>query len=200
MASILQQATAINSGTWSTVQSVSPMSVSQQFSANTTIGSMLVCIVRWVYYGAPTTAVLSAPITTGVDWVLAGERSGFGYITAPSSDDRSGYVAIYFAVNQPTSVLSSTSTSVSASVVPTGDQAIQMEIYEVAIAEGGYLDAVQVLSWSEDTEATIGTYNLTTTGTDVIFAAMCTINYGAFGPTTNGVGWIQGATLESQYI
>ena len=200
MASILQQATAINSGTWSTVQSVSPMSVSQHFSANTTIGSMLVCIVRWVYYGAPTTAVLSAPITTGVDWVLAGEHSGFGYITAPSSDDRSGYVAIYFAVNQPTSVLSSTSTSVSASVVPTGDQAIQMEIYEVAIAEGGYLDAVQVLSWSEDTEATIGTYNLTTTGTDVIFAAMCTINYGTFGPTTNGVGWIQGATLESQYI
>lgn len=150
------------------------------YSANTTAGSLLVCVV----YASATSSVptINIPSTSGFTWTLASSEGG------SSAETR---VAIYYITNA-SSMATSVTTTVTATAT-TGVVDVEFDLYEFSgVVTASPVDTSQV---AQGTAATPSTANLSTSLTDLIIVAACGA---ASGAGAAGAGYTLGITASHQ--
>jgi hypothetical protein len=150
------------------------------YTANTTAGSLLVCVV---YNSGATGAQAGAPVTSGFTWTLAEGASS----STPFTE-----VQIYYIANAA-SMASSVTTTASASAL-SGSVAVEFELYEFSnVATTSPVDTIQATS--NGTAATPSTPSLVTTAQDLIIVV---VNGATSGAGAAGSGYTLGITSSHQ--
>ena len=161
------------------------------FSANTTAGSLLICVVKAIQGGSPSAQVptINTPTTSGFTWTLA-ESSYYNYTYENDNQiivHDKGRIAVYYIANA-SSLSSGTTTSCTASA-----GTVSARMYEFSgVLPTSPVDTTVANDNSTDSPTTVTAGNITLSQTDMVFVASTAY-------PSPGSGYTSGVVAGDQY-